>query len=106
MFFFSVQVCLNPWTVLRQPDLQRYLFSGGKGMFLCIWVKKMCLWTLPYALGYIHNFSPFLTFDHGTPRHNSEKNSNTKNRHHVERCTLAAVALCSLRCQCSNQFTR
>ncbi len=41
MFFFSVQVCLNPWTVLRQPDLQRYLFSGGEGMFLCFGVKKI-----------------------------------------------------------------
>ncbi len=46
--FFSVQVCLDPWTVLRQPDLQRYFFLGGKGMFLCFYVKKMCLWTLPY----------------------------------------------------------
>jgi hypothetical protein len=26
VFFWSVQVCLDPWTVLRQPDLQRYLF--------------------------------------------------------------------------------
>jgi hypothetical protein len=53
--FFSVQVCLNPWTLkktivlnivlLRQADLQIYLFWGGKGMFLCFYVKKMCLWT-------------------------------------------------------------
>ncbi len=40
-FFWSVLVCLDPWTVLRQADLQRYLFSGGKGMFLCFWVKKI-----------------------------------------------------------------
>jgi hypothetical protein len=43
MFFFSVQVCFDPWTVLRQADLQRYLFCfwGGKGMFLCFYVKKI-----------------------------------------------------------------
>ncbi len=41
VFFWSVQVYLNPWTVLHQPDLQRYLFSGRKGMFLCFWVKKI-----------------------------------------------------------------
>jgi hypothetical protein len=46
-FFWSVQVCLNPWTMLRQADHQRYLFSGRKGMFLCFWVKKLCLWTRP-----------------------------------------------------------
>jgi hypothetical protein len=34
MFFFSVQVCLSPWTVLRQSDLRRYLLGGWKGMFL------------------------------------------------------------------------
>jgi hypothetical protein len=45
MFFFSVQLCLNPWTVLRQADLQRYLFLGGKGTFLCFMFKKLCLWT-------------------------------------------------------------
>ncbi len=44
MFLFSVQVCLNPWTVLRQPDLQRYLFLGGKGMFLCFYVKNCACW--------------------------------------------------------------
>jgi hypothetical protein len=27
--------------VLRQADLQRYLFLGGKGMFLCFYVKKI-----------------------------------------------------------------
>ena len=41
MFFFCVQLCLDPWTVLRQADLQRYLFWGGKGMFLCFYVKKI-----------------------------------------------------------------
>ncbi len=43
MFFFSVQVCVDPWTVLRQADLRMYLFSGGKGMFLflCFYVKKI-----------------------------------------------------------------
>jgi hypothetical protein len=41
MFFFCVQLCLDPWTVLRQADLRRYLFSGGKGMFLCFYVKKI-----------------------------------------------------------------
>ncbi len=41
MFFFCVQLCLDPWTVLRQADLQRYLFFGGKGMFLCFHVKKI-----------------------------------------------------------------
>ncbi len=41
MFFFSVQVCLDPWTGLRQADLQRYLFLGGKGMFLCFYVRKI-----------------------------------------------------------------
>jgi hypothetical protein len=41
MFFFSVQVCLNPWTVQRQADLRMYLFLGGKGMFLCFYVKKI-----------------------------------------------------------------
>ncbi len=41
MFFFSVQVCLDPWTVQRQADLQIYLFLGGKGMFLCFYVKKI-----------------------------------------------------------------
>jgi hypothetical protein len=51
MFFFSVQVCLDPWTVLRQADLQRYLFWGGKGMFLCFYVKKMCLWTPSKSCG-------------------------------------------------------
>jgi hypothetical protein len=38
MFFFSVQVCLDPWTVLRQADLRRYLFFGRKRyvfIFLC-----------------------------------------------------------------------
>jgi hypothetical protein len=39
--FFSVQVCLDPWTVLRQADLQRYLFWGRKGMFLCFYVQKI-----------------------------------------------------------------
>jgi hypothetical protein len=39
--FFSVQVCLNPWTVLRQADLQRYLFLGGKGMFMNLYVQKI-----------------------------------------------------------------
>jgi hypothetical protein len=38
--FFSVQICLLPWTVLHQPDLLRYFFLGGKGMFLCFYVKK------------------------------------------------------------------
>jgi hypothetical protein len=41
MFFFSVQLCVNPWTVLCQADLQMYLFWGGKGMFLCFYVKKV-----------------------------------------------------------------
>jgi hypothetical protein len=41
MFFFSVQVCLDPWTVLRQLDFQRYLFLGGKGMFLWFLVKQI-----------------------------------------------------------------
>jgi hypothetical protein len=41
MFFFCVQLCLDPWTVLRQADLRRYLFLGGKGMFLCFYVKKI-----------------------------------------------------------------
>jgi hypothetical protein len=41
MFFFSVQVCLDPWTVLWQADLRRYLFLGGKGMFLCFYVPKI-----------------------------------------------------------------
>jgi hypothetical protein len=41
MFFFSVQVCLNPWTVQCQADLRMYLFLGGKGMFLCFYVKKI-----------------------------------------------------------------
>ncbi len=64
-FFFSVQVCPDPWTLkknivlnivslppfnyppsvlavlLRQADLQRYLFLGRKGMFLCFYVKKI-----------------------------------------------------------------
>ncbi len=31
----------QPWTVLRQPDLQRYIFLGRKGMFLCFYVKKI-----------------------------------------------------------------
>jgi hypothetical protein len=39
MFFFSVQLCVEPWTVLRQADLQMYLFLGGKGMYLCFYVK-------------------------------------------------------------------
>ncbi len=43
MFFFSVQVCLNPWTVLRQPDLRRYYNFFGQEryvfMFLC---EKNC----------------------------------------------------------------
>jgi hypothetical protein len=47
--FFSVQVCLNPWTVQRQVDLRMYLFWGGKGMFLCFYVKKLCLWTCSKA---------------------------------------------------------
>ncbi len=43
MFFFSVQVCLDPWTLkknivwnivsLHQADLQRYLFLDGKVYF-------------------------------------------------------------------------
>jgi hypothetical protein len=41
MFFFCVQLCLNPWTVLRQADLKRYPFLGGKGMFSCFYVKKI-----------------------------------------------------------------
>ncbi len=41
MFVFSVQVCVNSWTVLRQADLQMYLFLCGKGMFLCFYVKKV-----------------------------------------------------------------
>jgi hypothetical protein len=41
MFFFSVQVCLDPWTVQPQADLQMYLFLGRKGMFLCFYVKKI-----------------------------------------------------------------
>jgi hypothetical protein len=41
IFFFSVQLCVNPWTGLRQADLQRYLFWGGKGMFLCFYVQKI-----------------------------------------------------------------
>ncbi len=40
MFFFSAQVCVNPWTVLPQADLRMYLFLGGKGMFLCFYVKN------------------------------------------------------------------
>ncbi len=45
--FFCVQVCFDPWTVLRQPDLQRYLFFSQESyvfMFLC---KKIFLWALP-----------------------------------------------------------
>jgi hypothetical protein len=47
MFFFCVQLCLDPWTVLRQADIQRYLFWGGKGMFLVFMFlcEKNCLWT-------------------------------------------------------------
>jgi hypothetical protein len=45
MFFFCVQLCLDPWTVQRQADLRTYLFLGGKVMFLCFYVKKLCLWT-------------------------------------------------------------
>jgi hypothetical protein len=37
----SVQVCLDPWTVQHQADLRMYLFLGGKGMFLCFYVKKI-----------------------------------------------------------------
>jgi hypothetical protein len=33
MFVFSVQVCLDPWTVLHQPGLQRYLFLVGEVCF-------------------------------------------------------------------------
>ena len=59
MFFFSVQVCLNPWTVLHQADLQRYLFGGGKGMFLCFYARKIvpvdtmpsCDMIAPFCLG-------------------------------------------------------
>jgi hypothetical protein len=50
MFFFSVQVCLDPWTVLRQQDLQRYLISFfwvGKVCFYVFMQKKLCLWTPP-----------------------------------------------------------
>ena len=43
MFFFSVQVCLDPWTVQRPADLRIYLFLGGKGRFLCFYVKKIVL---------------------------------------------------------------
>ncbi len=55
MFFFSVQLCVNPWTVLRQADLQMYLFLGGKGMFLCFYVKKIVpvdmAWPKPLGRG-------------------------------------------------------
>ncbi len=40
MFFFSVQVRLDPWTVLYQPDLQRYLFWAGKVCFYVFMLKK------------------------------------------------------------------
>ncbi len=39
--FFSVQLCVDPWTVLCQADLQMYLFWGGKGMFWCFYVRKI-----------------------------------------------------------------
>jgi hypothetical protein len=51
--FFCVKLCLNPWTVLCQADLRRYLFLGRKGMFLCFYVKKLCLW-IPSNEPYTH----------------------------------------------------
>jgi hypothetical protein len=50
MFFFSIQVCLDPWTVQCQADLGMYLFLGGKGMFLCFYVKKIV--PVDMTLGY------------------------------------------------------
>ncbi len=50
MFFFSVQICVDPLTVLRQADLQMYLFLGGKGMILCFYVKKIV--PVDMALGF------------------------------------------------------
>ncbi len=53
VFFWNVQaVCLNPWTVLQQADLQRYLFSGRKGMFLYFWVKKNVPVGMAYGVSY------------------------------------------------------
>jgi hypothetical protein len=50
MFFFSVQVCVDPWTVLRQADLRMNFFSGRIGIFLCFYVKKIV--PVDMALGY------------------------------------------------------
>jgi hypothetical protein len=37
----KLQVCVGPWTVLRQADLRMYLFWGGRGMILSFYVKKI-----------------------------------------------------------------
>ncbi len=48
---FYVLVCLDldPFSSLRTPNVQRYLFLDGKGVFLCFccWVLECVLWTLP-----------------------------------------------------------
>jgi hypothetical protein len=48
MFFVSVQVRLDPWTVLYQPDLQRYFF----------WVGKVCFYVFMFLCFYVRNIVP------------------------------------------------
>ncbi len=41
--FFSVQICLDPWTVPARP--LKVPFSGLERYVLFFYVKKLCLWT-------------------------------------------------------------
>ncbi len=40
-FFHAEKARDARWEVVRQADLRMYLFSGGKGMFFCFYVKKI-----------------------------------------------------------------
>jgi hypothetical protein len=40
MFFFSVQLCVDPWTVLRQADLQMYKFNWSLELSLLPCIEK------------------------------------------------------------------
>ncbi len=42
VFFWSVKVCLKPWTVLCQADLQRYLFFWRERYVFVVFGEKNC----------------------------------------------------------------
>jgi hypothetical protein len=55
IYIFSVQVCLNPWTVQRQAYLRMYLFWGWKGMFLYFHVKKIVPVDMAFSILFLYS---------------------------------------------------